>query len=82
MEIIENEPPPPEASPAEQIEEEKRDPVEIMEEAMGAYQEAQIAWNQGDLDAAISALDETYETFENRAMPGRNYQLNININFN
>jgi len=29
-----------------------------------------------------NALNETYETFENRAMPGRNYQLNINITFN
>jgi len=29
-----------------------------------------------------NAFNEIYETFENRAMPGRNYQLNISITFN
>jgi len=29
-----------------------------------------------------NAFNETYETFENRAMPGRNYQLNISITYN
>ena len=60
-ETIKNEPSPQETAPIKQSEEEKKDPVEIMEEAMSAYQEAQIAWNQGDLDAAISALDEAYD---------------------
>lgn len=35
------------------------------------------------LQAAVNnALDKSYEAFENRAMPGRNYQLNLNINYN
>jgi len=29
-----------------------------------------------------NAFNEIYETFENRAMPGRNYQLNITITYN
>lgn len=29
-----------------------------------------------------NALNEDYQTYENRAMPGRNYHLNLNIHFN
>ncbi len=40
--------------------EEGRSPEEIMEDAMNAYQEALLAWDQGELEAAIIALDESY----------------------
>lgn len=67
--VIENQPPPQEIIPPQKVEEEKIDPVEAMEEAMSAYQEAQIAWNQGDLEAAISALDEAYKLILQSEIP-------------
>lgn len=33
---------------------------EIMEEALEAYQDAQRAWDQADIDTALAALDESY----------------------
>jgi len=35
-------------------------PDEALEEAMNAYQEALIAWDQGDLEHALESLDEAY----------------------
>jgi len=46
-----------------------REPEEVLEEAMSAYQEARIAWNQGDLDSAISALDEAYDLILQMELP-------------
>jgi len=48
----------------EEIKEEKavkaNDPQVILEEALYAYQDAQLAWDKGDLDTALAALDEAY----------------------
>lgn len=33
---------------------------QLLEEALTAYQESQNAWERGDIDAALAALDETY----------------------
>lgn len=38
----------------------KKDPSAILEEALNTYQETQLAWEKGDLDSALAALDETY----------------------
>jgi membrane-bound lytic murein transglycosylase D len=34
--------------------------AEILEEALDAYQDAQIAWEKADIDTALAALDEAY----------------------
>lgn len=51
----------PEMSTEEQIEEPvKLDPSEVLEEALSAYQDSQIAWEKVDIDTALAALDESY----------------------
>ncbi len=35
-------------------------PEELLEEALDAYQEALTAWNKGDAESALAALDEAY----------------------
>lgn len=47
--------------PQQEPVQETRAPEEVLEEAMSAYQEARLAWDQGELDTAISALDEAYD---------------------
>ncbi len=36
------------------------DSVDLLEQALEAYQEAQAAWEQGEIDSALEALDEAY----------------------
>jgi membrane-bound lytic murein transglycosylase D len=43
-----------------EIEEKERDPSEILDEAFETYQDAQKAWETGNLDTALAALDEAY----------------------
>jgi membrane-bound lytic murein transglycosylase D len=38
----------------------KQEPSEILEDALSAYQDAQIAWNRTDIDTALAALDDAY----------------------
>jgi membrane-bound lytic murein transglycosylase D len=38
----------------------KLDPSEVLEEALSAYQDSQIAWERVDIDTALAALDESY----------------------
>lgn len=49
--------------------EEETDPSKLLEKAMSVYQEAQIAWDQGDLDNAISSLDEAYKLIVRLDLP-------------
>lgn len=55
------EPPTQEAKTDTQIGEASVDPSEILEKALAAYQESQVAWDQGDLDSAIATLDDAYD---------------------
>ncbi len=36
------------------------EPSQLLEEAFGAYQDARLAWDRGDLEIALAALDEAY----------------------
>ena len=38
----------------------RADPAELLDEAVYAYQDAQLSWEMGDFDAALEALDEAY----------------------
>ena len=40
--------------------EEKADPFVMLEEALDAYQDSRLAWEKGDFDTALQALDEAY----------------------
>lgn len=40
--------------------EEKIDPFVMLEEALDAYQDSRLAWEKGDFDTALQALDEAY----------------------
>lgn len=40
--------------------EDKDDPSSLLEQAIDTYQDAQNAWERGDFDTALSALDEAY----------------------
>lgn len=53
----------------EQELEEETDPLKLLEKAMSIYQEAQIAWDQGDLDNAIASLDEAYQLIVKLDLP-------------
>jgi len=44
-----------ESYPEEQVE-----PSQLLEEAFDAYQDARLAWDRGDLETALVALDEAY----------------------
>jgi membrane-bound lytic murein transglycosylase D len=44
----------------ESIPEEQVVPKRLLEEAFDAYQDARMAWDRGDLDTALAALDEAY----------------------
>jgi len=39
---------------------EENSPLVVLEEALYAYQDAQLAWEKGDFDTALAALDEAY----------------------
>jgi membrane-bound lytic murein transglycosylase D len=38
----------------------EQDPQDILEEALDAYQDAQNAWEKGDIETSLAALDEAY----------------------
>jgi membrane-bound lytic murein transglycosylase D len=40
--------------------EEQTGPSQLLEEAFDAYQDARLAWDRGDLETALAALDEAY----------------------
>ena len=40
---------------------EEKEPAELLEDSMNAYQAALLAWDQGDLENAILYLDEAYQ---------------------
>ena len=54
-------PPTQEAKAETQPVEASVNPSEILEKALAAYQESQVAWDQGDLDSAIATLDDAYD---------------------
>jgi membrane-bound lytic murein transglycosylase D len=45
------------------------DPQVILEETLYAYQDAQLAWDKGDLDTALAALDEAYSLILKLRLP-------------
>ncbi len=45
------------------------DPQVILEESLYAYQDAQLAWDKGDLDTALAALDEAYSLILKLRLP-------------
>jgi membrane-bound lytic murein transglycosylase D len=55
-----------ESPPAEKTDKETEEPAakfkpaEVLEEALSAYQDSQIAWEKVDIDTALAALDESY----------------------
>jgi len=46
---------------AETVIQEKQSPTSLLEEALDSYQDAQSAWERGDFETALAALDEAYE---------------------
>ncbi len=46
--------------PEEPKNERKRTAAETLEDALSAYQDAQIAWSKTDIDTALAALDDAY----------------------
>lgn len=44
----------------ESAEEEKEGPSAVLEEALYAYQDSKLAWEKGDFDTALAALDNAY----------------------
>ena len=44
----------------ESFPEEPPEPSQLLEEAFNAYQDARLAWDRGDLETALVALDEAY----------------------
>jgi len=75
----ENQTPPPEevingqnnetlAKEAEQ-KNDKKDPQVILEEALSAFQDAQPAWEKGNFDTALAALDEAYRLLLSLDLP-------------
>lgn len=77
--LIEEEPPPieekKEQSDQEQLPQEaditqkEQDPSELLEEALDAYQDARIAWEKGDFDTSLAALDEAYSLILKLELP-------------
>ncbi len=53
----------------EAINEEKNEPMVVLEEALDAYQDSQLAWEKGDLDTALQALDEAYRLLLKLELP-------------
>ena len=43
-----------------EIVEKENDPLMILDDALYSYQDAQLAWDKGDLDTALAALDEAF----------------------
>jgi len=57
------------SSPAETISQENVSPSVLLEEALDSYQDAQSAWERGDFDTALTALDEAYELILKAKLP-------------
>ncbi|MFQ6084035.1 MAG: LysM peptidoglycan-binding domain-containing protein [Candidatus Aminicenantia bacterium] len=49
--------------------EENEEASALIEEAMDAYQDAQLAWERGDFDTALTALDEAYSLILRAKLP-------------
>ncbi len=54
---------------AEKKVEKENDPLVILEEALYAYQDAQLAWEKGDFDTALAALDASYSLLLKLELP-------------
>ncbi len=77
--LTEKEPPPieekKEQSDQEQLPQEaditqkEQGPSELLEEALDAYQDARIAWERGDFDTSLAALDEAYSLILKLELP-------------
>lgn len=53
----------------ETVSQEKINPSTLLEEALDSYQDAQSAWERGDFDTALTALDEAYELILKANLP-------------
>ncbi|MFB0565174.1 MAG: LysM peptidoglycan-binding domain-containing protein [Candidatus Aminicenantaceae bacterium] len=53
----------------ESLPQEAEDPSVLLEEALDAYQDAQNAWEKGDLNTALAALDEAYRLILKTKLP-------------
>jgi membrane-bound lytic murein transglycosylase D len=49
--------------------ERQRTAAEILEDALNAYQDAQIAWSKTDIDTALAALDDAYSLLLQLELP-------------
>lgn len=47
----------------------KEEPSALLEEALDAYQDALLAWEKGDFDTALAALDEAYSLILKLELP-------------
>ena len=47
----------------------KQSPSALLEEALNSYQDAQGAWERGDFETALTALDEAYELILKAKLP-------------
>lgn len=53
--------------------ERKRTAAEILEDALSAYQDAQIAWSKTDIDTALAALDDAYSLLLQLELPQESF---------
>jgi len=49
--------------------EEQGEPSELLQEAFDAYQDARLAWDKGDIDTALAALDVAYSILLKLELP-------------
>ncbi len=52
-----------------EAEKNRKDPQLILEDALSAYQDSQPAWEKGDFDSALAALDEAYRLILSLDLP-------------
>lgn len=52
-----------------QPDKEDRNPEEILEQALDSYQDALTAWDNGDLETALNALDDSYSLLLQLTLP-------------
>ena len=55
--------------------EEQDEPSDLLQEAFDAYQDARLAWDRGDLDTALAALDEAYSILLKLDLPPDSSQI-------
>ncbi len=55
--------------------EEQGEPSQLLQEAFDAYQDARLAWDKGDLDTALAALDEAYSILLRLDLPPDSPQI-------